>query len=625
MCGIAGKLATTAPGDAQLLARQLDALRHRGPDDEGTFVDGTLALGMTRLAVIDPAGGAQPCFAAAGTVVVVCNGEVYNHRALRTELAAHGTPCPGGSDVAVIGHLYALYGERCFERLRGMFAIALWDARARRLLLVRDRMGKKPLVWARTNDGDVVFGSEPRAVLADPRVDRGLDDAALDAFLVNQYVPPSSSAHRALHHVAPGGLVCVEPGRAPVLRRWWQPPHPRPRRGLTLHAAADELRAWLLDAVAVRLQSDVPLGAFLSGGLDSGAVVAAMAQCSAQPVRTFSARFEQEAFDEGPWARAVARRWGTTHAELEIEPVSADGLERLIHHLAEPLADPAAVPAFALAEAARREVTVALTGDGGDELLAGYRRHHQLCWTRPAGVWPEPLARAPWPTRRAGRLARRLTLEPPARYADLFRHFSDADRRELYGPRLRPRLDADPIAHLREAWERSTGTWTDRLGAVDRETYLAADLLPKADLTSMAHGLELRSPLLDHELLEWSATIPPWLKRRGATGKRVLREAARPWLGDEVALRPKQGFAVPVSDWLRGPLRELAADILLSRRAADRGLLERSAIERVLSDHCAGADRGAVLWSALTLELWCRAHADPAGEPRRRPLAGAVG
>ncbi|MCW3000508.1 MAG: hypothetical protein JWN65_4057 [Solirubrobacterales bacterium] len=623
MCGIAGKVSARADAlpDLGLLDAQLQALRHRGPDSAGRHVDGPVAIGMRRLAIIDVEGGSQPLYSEDGQVALVLNGELYTFRAQRAALERRGHRFATGSDAEIAVHLYEEHGPDFVEHLHGMFALALWDARRRRLVLARDRMGKKPLLWAHGRDGALVFASEPRAVLMDPGVPRDLDLAALDATLVTQYVPPDRTPWQAVHQLAPAGRLVWDVGAAaPVVDRWWAAEY-GPKQVVGMQEAAELLRHRLRVAVRMRLEADVPIGAFLSGGVDSSIVVAAMAQEAPGRVRTFAARFEDIAFDEGPWARAVAEHWGTDHTELHVGPVDEDTLQRLVWHLGMPLADPAAVPAFQLAELAAREVTVALTGDGGDELFAGYRRHHHLAWTRPAQAVPinlrRRLARAPYLPARPRRLARRLAMAPHARYADLFRHFTDEDRRTLYGPALAPLVEGgDPLRAVREAWDRaSVWSWTDRLLACDQEAYLAGDLLPKADLTSMAHGLELRSPLLDQDIVEWAATLPPGLKRRGAAGKRVLRAAAAPWLPQAILDRPKQGFAVPIGAWLRGPLRELAHDILLDRRTRDRGLIDTHAAAATLRAHQAGQDRGAVLWSMLVLELWCRS-CDP------QPVAG---
>ncbi len=626
MCGIAGRVALEGGPDRALLARQLDALVHRGPDGSGMHLDGEIALGMRRLAVIDVEHGQQPLYSEDGTVVVVGNGELYEHRAQQAQLEARGHVFATGSDIEIVVHLYEEHGIDVVHHLHGMFAIALWDAARGRLLLARDRMGKKPLLWAGPRPGVLVFGSEARAVLADPDVPRTLDLEALDATLATQYVPPDRTPWAAVRPLPPGGRLVWETADAvPRTDVWWSPTF-GPKRRLRMADAAAELRVLLQDAVTRRLEAEVPVGAFLSGGLDSSAVVAAMARAGGDPVRTFSARFSEAGYDEGPHARAVADHCGTLHTELHIGPIDADGLLDLVRRVGTPLADPAVVPAFQLAALAAEHVTVVLTGDGGDELLAGYRRHHQLAWTRPAQALPAGLRRRlpvpPGLPPRVRRLAGLLALDPDHRYADLFRHFREADRQLLYGERLRPLLTAGrPLRAVEDAWAAGAGlAWTDRLLACDQAAYLPGDLLPKADLTSMAHGLELRSPLLDQELVDWAGRLPPRLKRRGAAGKLVLKAAVAPWLPPEIPGRPKQGFAVPVGAWLRGPLSELAHDVLLDRRIADRGLLDPAGTAATLAAHLRGEDRSAVLWSMLVLELWCRTALDEDAVPDRPEL-----
>jgi asparagine synthase (glutamine-hydrolysing) len=634
MCGIAGVVTDGAPVAAALHDAMLATLVHRGPDEEGVLREGPVALGMRRLCVIDPAGGHQPIRSEDGAVSLVYNGEVYNHRALREELVARGHRLAGGSDGEVLVHLYEEHGTAFVHRLQGMWALALWDARHHRLVLSRDRLGKKPLLWAQPTPGRLVFGSEPRAVLADPAVPRDVDLEALDAYLVSQYVPVERSAFAALRRLPPASTLVWEPGGTPRVERYWHLEH-GPKLRIGMEEAAEETRRRLTAAVGARMGADVPLGAFLSGGIDSSAVVAVMARESGRPVRTFAATFAEQGFDEAPWARAVAERFGTDHTELRVGPVDSGVLLRLARHLGEPLADPAAVPAFQLAECAREHLTVALTGDGGDEAFGGYRRYGQLAATRPgervpAAAWAlaaRALAarggdRGRGPLPRAARLAGRMALDPARRYADLFRHLSDRDRAELHGPLLREATSrVDPLAHVVGAWASTPSElgWVDRAMAVDHATYLPGDLLVKADLTSMAHGLELRSPFLDHELAAWAARLPEELKRRGGEGKLVLREALRPWLGAGILDRPKQGWAVPVSAWLRGPLQELAGDVLLDRTARERGLLDVPAVERRLAAHRAGEDHGLVLWTLLMLELWWRTCVDaPAAAPALR-------
>lgn len=624
MCGIAGKVTSGEPVQAELLARMCDSIRHRGPDGEGIHLDGPVGLGMRRLAIIDIAGGDQPLYSEDRQVVVVFNGEIYNHRELRIELERGGHRFRGHSDGEVIAHLYEERGTECVERLAGMFAFALWDARERRLLLARDRVGKKPLYYARRG-GTLLFASEPRAILLDPEVPRDVDPRALDAFLVNQYVPHDLCAFSALEKLPPATRLLWEPGGEERLERYWSLDY-APKERLSASEAEERLRAAILEATRARLMSDVPLGAFLSGGVDSSIVVAAMAMTSADPVRTFSVAFPGTAVDESPHARAVAERYGTEHTELAVGPADAALLPRIAWHFGEPFADPAALPTFQLSELTRRHVTVALNGDGGDESFAGYRRYWQLARTRPADALPAPLRRAAAtiaahvaggtegraPLPRAARLAARLALPPARRYADLFRYFREVDRGGVYAPEFRAAVgDADPLAHVVGAWDRRAGLpAADRLMAVDLDTYLADDLLAKVDVTSMANSLEVRSPLLDHRLMELAATMPTRLKLRGTEGKIALREAARDWLPDGILDRPKQGFAVPLENWLRGEMRSLPEELLLDPAATGRGIFRPGAVQAMIAEHRDGLDRADQLWAMINLELWFRTCVD---------------
>jgi asparagine synthase (glutamine-hydrolysing) len=624
MCGIAGKVTGREPVSPELIGRMCDAIRHRGPDGEGIHVEGPVGLGMRRLAIIDLVTGDQPLASEDGKVIAVFNGEIYNHLALRVELEGRGHRFRGHSDGETIVHLYEEHGPECVTRLAGMFAFALWDERERRLLLARDRVGKKPLFYARAGDA-LLFASEPRSILLDPSVPRDVDHSALDAFLVNQYVPHDLCAFRALSKLAPATTLLWRPGEEPRLSRYWSLEY-EPKDEMPVAEAEERLREAILEATRARLMSDVPLGAFLSGGVDSSVVVAAMAMTSADPVRTFSVAFPGSEVDESPHARAVAERYGTDHTELAVGPPEASLLPRIAWHFGEPFADPAALPTFQLAELTRRHVTVALNGDGGDESFAGYRRYWQLARTRPADALPAGLrralagvaqrvaggaeGRAPLP--RAARLAARLAMPPARRYADLFRYFSDADRDRLYTPEFRADLgSSDPLRHLEVAWNGRAGlAAVDRLMAVDFDTYLCDDLLAKVDVTSMANSLEVRSPLLDHRLMELAAAMPVRRKLRGTEGKVLLRDAVREWLPDGILDRPKQGFAVPLEGWLRGEMRSLPEEVLLDPVATARDIFRPDAVRGLIAEHREGHDRADQIWAMINLELWFRTCVD---------------
>ena len=634
MCGIAGKITPGRPGERELVCAMCAALVHRGPDSRGVHAGADAAIGMTRLAIIDVAGGDQPFYSEDGSAVLVLNGEIYNHRELRRELQARGHRFASRSDAEVVVHLWEEAGVRCVERLRGMFAFAIWDGAARRLFLARDRFGKKPLVYARSA-GNLTFASEIGALLRDPDTPRTLDPDAIDAFLVNQYVPGPRCAFAGIEKLPPACTLTWTPGGEPRVERYWRLEY-QPKLRMTRAEARERLRELLLDAVEVRLDSDVPLGVFLSGGIDSSAVVAAMARRASGTVRTFTAAFAEASFDERAYARRVAEWYGTDHEELEVGALEPDLLLRIAARFGEPLADPAVIPAFLLAELTRRHVTVCLGGDGGDEAFGGYRRYWQLRRTLVADRIPVGLRRrvatelrataggieGPGFARRAARLAGRLAMPPAHRLADLRRFFSPVDRECLYGPALRPLLDANPVAEIERSWEHADGLGgIDRGVAADLATYLPDDLLVKADITSMAHSLELRSPLLDQRLMEFAAALPQSFKVRGRTGKVIFREALVNWLPPQILGRAKHGFAVPVGEWMRGGLRPLTEEMLLDRTARDRRLFDPLQVEKVLAEHRAGADRTHQLWAMLSLELWLRSCVDPAPRPLEQARA----
>jgi asparagine synthase (glutamine-hydrolysing) len=594
MCGICGLLGGDAP-DPGLVEGMCGTIAHRGPDHGAVEAHGACVLGYRRLAVVDLVTGDQPVANERGDVVAVFNGELYGFRELRRELEALGHEIRGTGDSPLIPHAYEQWGPGFAGRLDGMFAIALWDRAAGRLVLARDRLGKKPLVWTRLADGTVAFASETKALLALPGVRRELDLAQIDAFLALQYVPRSGL--RAVEKVPPGSLAVFERGTVRV-RRYWSPRPAAAGDGAWEERVREEVSA----AVRRRLDADVPLGALLSGGIDSSVVVAAMAQASAAPVRTFTVGLPDARYDERPFARAVASRYGTHHEELAIDP-RPELLERLARVFDEPFGDEAALPLLLVCEATRRHVTVALVGDGGDEVFGGYERYraHAL-----AGRVPSPLARAavaaPWGRRepRSGLFRARRFLDVAAasaadRYARLVEVFPLELRRRLW--------TAEARAHATATLLPPAGD----LRVVDMETYLPGDLLPKSDLASMAVSLELRSPFLDHRVVELGLALPAGL----ATGKAALRRAFAADLPPEVAARGKTGFGVPLDRWFRGELRPAAEELVLG--GAGRGLFRRAELERLLREHLDGrVDHGHRLWCLCMLELWQRNYVDAA-------------
>jgi asparagine synthase (glutamine-hydrolysing) len=615
VCGICGLLAPSGRADPVLAERMNATLVHRGPDEGSVDAFGRCILGHRRLQVIDLATGGQPVANEAGDVVAVFNGELYNFRELREELAATGHAVRGTGDTPVLPHLYEEDGPGFVHRLSGMFAVALWDARRGRLVLARDRVGKKPLLWTRLPDGTLAFASELKALLRLPGVSREVDPASLDAYLALQYVPGGTGV-RGVEKLPPGHTLVAEGGAVRVEEYWRLEPSPAEQpEGDLLERVRETVGA----AVRRRLVADVPLGALLSGGIDSSVVVAEMAK-AAGTVRTFTVGFGEERYDERAYARAVAERYATEHEEIVVEPDVTELLPRLAATFDEPLGDEAALPEYVVSELARSRVTVALSGDGGDEAFAGYERYAAVALaSRLALPGAGPAARV---LRRAGRreprsaanrAARLLeiaALPPAARYGRLMEVFPAALRAELW----EPGFVGAPVP----AWEL-LGPPADGLAGLQRldvRTYLPGDLLLKADLASMAHSLELRSPLLDHEVLELGVSLPDALKVRRLRGKVALRRAFADALPPAVAARGKAGFGVPISRWFRGELRALAGDVLLDGRARSRGQLRPAAVERLLADHAAGrADHGHRLWCLLMLELWQRTHldAEPAG------------
>jgi asparagine synthase (glutamine-hydrolysing) len=639
VCGIAGRLnfRTGAPVDPDALRRMGELLAHRGPDGEGVWQDGSVGLAHCRLAIVDLSDGArQPMTAADPRIRVVCNGEIYNFGALRTELEGRGNRFRTRSDTEVLLAAYAADGIECLTRLRGMFAFALWDGGRRRLLLARDRIGKKPLYYRFDRDG-IAFASEPKAFLAEPGLEARPDVSALSDYLTYHYVPAPKSAFVGVHRVPSAHYLVVENGEA-RLKRYWELRY-QPKRQLSEDDAAAELLARLRDAVRCRLVADVPIGAFLSGGIDSSTIVALMAEASPAPVRTFSIGFEEREYDERPYARLVARRYGTDHHECVVRPAALEILPRLVWHYNEPYADSSAIPTFYLAELTRGHVTVALNGDGGDESLAGYRRYlagrfveRYPALARPLGrSLRAVLARVPVGGRRmseARRFAGALGEPLARRYARWVTHLDPGLKRELTtGDFRRAAGDQDSLDHLLAAFSRHAGADpVDAMLAVDVETYLPDDLLVKGDIATMAHGLEGRSPFLDHEVMEFCASLPPHLKIRGRASKYLLKRAVRDFLPTPVIERRKQGFGVPIDRWLRRELQPMVRDVLLDSRTLGRGYFHEPVVRRLLDEHGRGArDWHSELWSLLVLELWHRMFVDrrPETGPPLAPLAAS--
>ncbi|MFL6229578.1 MAG: asparagine synthase (glutamine-hydrolyzing) [Pyrinomonadaceae bacterium] len=630
MCGIAGFVNTLdappARERAAVLTRMCRVITHRGPDDEGTLVTDGVALGMRRLSIIDLSGGHQPISNEDGTVSIVFNGEIYNFKELHAELQSRGHVFRTHSDTEAIVHAYEEYGAACVEHLRGMFAFAIWDARERTLFLARDRVGKKPLYYALTERGTLVFGSELKSLLEHPEVEREIDAQALDAYLTFGYVPDPLCILRGVNKLPPGHHLTYVGGRLSISQYW---DFPFDGEGDAKSRRADdyleELRALLDESVRIRLISEVPLGAFLSGGVDSSAVVGLMARHTDRPVKTFSIGFNEDSYDELRYARVAAKYFNTEHHEFVVTPDIVQIVDELAWHFDEPFADPSALPTYMVSKLAREHVTVALSGDGGDELFAGYTRY--LVEQRRA-----PFERVPRVVRRGlmRPLSERLphgawgrnylhnvSLDAADRFLDSVSVFTRLTRGALYTDAFRAQLTDEGAsgANFRALASRvRTGEPLDALLYLDSKTYLPGDILTKVDRMSMAVSLEARAPLLDHKLIEFVARIPASLKLRGGETKHIFKRAISDFVPAEILHRAKQGFGVPVQQWINEQLREQMRDTLTDRRARERGYAEPRYVAQLLSEHERGRrDHAAPLWALFMLELWHRVFIDGAG------------
>ena len=605
--------------------RMCAALEHRGPDSRGVHLEPGVGLGIQRLRIIDLATGDQPIFNEDGTVAVVLNGEIYNFKELRRELEAEGHRFRTHGDTETIVHLYERDGLGFVQRLRGMFAIALWDRARRQLVLVRDRVGKKPLFYAE-RDGVLSFASELPSLLADQEIGRDLNPAALDVYLAYRYIPSPLCAFKNVRKLPPASMLVFRDGRA-SMQRYWDLDFSRKRSFATEEELLEELREHVRRAVRRRMISDVPLGAFLSGGVDSATVVAFMAEASVLPVKTFSIGFRNDALDELPHARLVAERFGTDHHELIVEADAAEIIPKVIDHHGEPFADPTSVPTFYLAQMAREHVTVALNGDGGDELFAGYTRYVVNLAASRLDRLPLSLRRAtarlalsvPSSGRinsarsRVRRLGETLPLTPLDRYTRYMTDLQGFHRTQVYTDDFRSQVGDSSVPDvIGDVWRASSGSnIVDRMLDADTATYLPDDLLAKVDIATMAWSLEGRSPLLDHELMEFAASLPADMKLRRSQKKVVLREAMRGRVPDQILDAPKRGFQPPVADWLRGELREMANDVLLDPLARGRGYFRPSEVERLIAEHGSRkADHSQAIWTLLIFELWHRRFVD---------------
>lgn len=622
MCGICGIIDLSGnTGDiAGRLPNMVAVLHHRGPDQVGAWADDRAALGHTRLSIIDVTDGRQPLSNEDGTVWIAYNGELYNFQPLREELKEKGHRFRTRTDTEVIVHLFEEEGIRCVDRLRGMFAFAIWDSRAKTAYLVRDQIGIKPLFYC-MQGGRLIFGSEIKAILAHGDIPRTVREDALSDYLAFQYVPGPKTMFRDIFKLEAGTWLRLN-AQGMHKETYWDIP-PRSSQQGDRARTEKELVAALAESVKMQLVSDVPLGAFLSGGVDSSAIVAMMSLAGQDPLITICAGFNEKRYDESPFARRVAERYRTHHVEEVVQPEATRIVETLSWHYDEPFADYSAVPTYYVSKAARQHVKVALSGDGGDENLAGYRRHRlELFERRIRQMLPTwfrkgiigPLARvypkADWLPRP---LRAKVTLEAIAAdretaYCRSVGFLSECEKAAFFtGDCGRILKDYRSVDIIRSWMKKGNRNGLDEILYTDAKMFLVDDILTKVDRASMAVSLEVRPPILDHRFVEFMHQIPPSMKIEGSQGKAVFKSAMRPYLDQETLYRPKQGFELPLSQWMRGPLREMVGDLLLGPHVAYGDYIDRSTVDHVWRAHQSGiGEFAAVLWSLLMLELWLR-------------------
>ncbi|HLD36769.1 MAG TPA: asparagine synthase (glutamine-hydrolyzing) [Planctomycetota bacterium] len=638
MCGICGRInfdpngtsfGRNTPVSDDLMHRMCDTIIHRGPDSEGIFNSQSqisnpksqIALGIRRLAIIDLTTGDQPIHNEDKSIWLVLNGEIYNFQELRDGLLKKGHSFYTKTDTEVIVHLYEEYGVDCVKHLRGMFALALWDNNKGQLFLARDRLGKKPLYYAQT-DRYLIFGSEMKAILANPEIKKEVDLDALDYYLTYYYIPSPLSIFKGIRKLPPASYLVCDANGAIKIERYWQIDY-RAKHSLSQKEYCNRIMELLEESTKIRMISDVPLGALLSGGIDSSAIVGLMARNSSKPIKTFSIGFGETGYSELKYAKLVAEHFKTEHHEFIVTPKVIDILPDLVWHYGEPYADSSMLPSYYVARETRKHVTVALNGDGGDENFAGYPRYlaQKLMslplariLSRMANLLIPPLGPADPKSffTRLKRFTAVAGLNPAQRYLVWQLCFNSAYRQKLYSPLIRDKINQPSENYLMDIYNHAKAdNHLDRMLYTDVTAYLPEDLLVKMDIASMANSLESRSPFLDHKLMEFSAGIPANLKLKGFTLKHLLKKSLKGFLPDEILMRGKMGFGVPISRWFRGELKGYLQEILSAESIRKRGYLQPEPIQELIRQHLAGqADHGARLWALLVLELWFREFID---------------
>ena len=622
MCGIVGIVRHDEHSvDPATLARMCEAIHHRGPDEDGFYQRPSVGMAMRRLAIIDLKGGQQPIHNQDRTAWIVFNGEIYNYLELREKLEKLGHKFHTNCDTEAIIHAYDRYGADCPKHLRGMFAFAIWDEAKQELFLARDRVGKKPLLYARTPSGEFVFGSEFQALLQHPGVSRDIQPEAIHYYLSFMCVPAPLTAYRAIRKLEPGHSLRYTRDGEIHIERYWMPDFNRKEKW-TEEEAGERAVELLRDAVRVRLMSEVPLGAFLSGGVDSSAVVALMSEASSKPVKTFSIGFEEQDFSELHHARRVAEHVGAEHHEFIVRPDAMEVLPTLVQHYGEPYADSSAIPTYYVARETRWHDTVALNGDGGDECFAGYERYaamrlaetyHRMPGAVRGALIEPAVALLPASELRRSRVrslkrfVHAASLPPVERYLRWVSVFDAEAKEDLYTDEFYAQMQEHRAADFLSPWfARANGAGVvDAALLADTMTYLPNDLLVKVDIASMAVSLEARSPFLDHHVIEFAASLPEQLKLRGRTTKYLLKQILKKLLPAENLKRSKMGFGVPIGHWFRGEMRAFLQQTLLSEKSLGRGLFKPATVKRLVEDHTASRrDYSHQLWTLLMLELW---------------------